>query len=178
MEIIRVVTGSLDENCYILKKNDKALVIDPGDEYPKIKEAIGDAKVIGVLVTHAHFDHVGALRNFLTNKRMKVFKHSTVQEQEYTIDDFKFEVINTPGHSKDSITFYFKEEGCMFVGDFVFKDTVGRWDLPGGDKEVMYDSIEKIRVYSDNITLYPGHGDKTTLGYEKENNKYFNDYKE
>ncbi len=69
MEIETVVTGALDENCYILKKNNTCLVIDPGSDYPEIKEKIGDNKILGVLITHAHFDHVGALRNFLTKKK-------------------------------------------------------------------------------------------------------------
>ena len=57
MEIETVVTGALDENCYILKKNNTCLVIDPGSDYPKIKERIGNNKILGVLITHAHFDH-------------------------------------------------------------------------------------------------------------------------
>ena len=65
MEVEKIVTGSLDENCYVIKKNDTCLVVDPGDDYDKIKEKIGSAKTLAVLVTHSHFDHVGALRNFL-----------------------------------------------------------------------------------------------------------------
>ena len=76
MEIETVVTGALDENCYILKKNNTCLVIDPGSDYLKIKERIGNNKILGVLITHAHFDHVGALRNFLTKRSIKIFKKS------------------------------------------------------------------------------------------------------
>jgi len=174
MEIITVVTGFLEENCYVLKIDNKALVVDPGDDYPKIKQVIGDSKVVGILITHSHHDHIGALRSFLTNKRLKIFKASSTEEKEYTVEDFHFEVINTPGHSKDSITFYFKEDNCMFVGDFIFKDTIGRWDLPGGDEKEMYKSIEKIKTYPNDIVLYTGHYDPTTLGNEKSNNPYFN----
>ena len=76
MEIDKIVTGLLDENCYVLKKNNTCLVVDPGDDYHKIKDVVGDAKVLGVLLTHSHFDHIGALRNFLTKRSVKIFKKS------------------------------------------------------------------------------------------------------
>ena len=66
MEIRRIVTGYLDENCYLLIENNTCLVVDPGDDYLKIKEEIGNNKVLGILITHSHVDHIGALRNFLT----------------------------------------------------------------------------------------------------------------
>ena len=172
MEIKTVLTGYLDENCYILINNGNCLVIDPGDDYNKIKEEIGDNKVLGVLITHSHFDHIGALRNFLTKRSIKIFKKSNLEEKEYKIGDFNFKCIFTPGHSKDSVTFYFEEENCMFIGDFIFKESIGRCDLPGGSEEEMKKSLEKIKNYSSEIVLYPGHGDKTNLGYEKENNPY------
>ena len=173
MDIKRVVTGVLEENCYVLKKNNKCLVVDPGDDYDKIKEVIGDDKVLGVLITHSHFDHIGALRNFLTKRSTKIYKKSSVEEKEYEVGDFKFEVIYTPGHSKDSVTFYFKEDNVMFVGDFIFKESIGRCDLPGGDIKEMDSSINKIKKYPKDITLYPGHYDSTTLEYEINNNSYF-----
>ena len=172
MDIKTIVTGYLDENCYVLIKNGYALVIDPGDEYNKIKDTIGDNKVLGVLITHSHFDHIGALRNFLTKRSIKIFKRSNLEEKEYVIGDFTFKCIYTPGHSKDSVTFYFEEENCMFIGDFIFKESVGRTDLPGGSEEEMQESIKKIKVYDNDIVLYPGHNESTTLGYEKENNQY------
>jgi len=173
MEIKKIVTGALDENCYILKKNNMCLVIDPGDDYPKIKEEIGDDKVLAVLITHSHFDHIGALRNFLSKRNMKIFKKSSLEEREYTIGDFSFECIYTPGHSKDSVTFYFKDINTMFVGDFIFKESIGRCDLPGGDINEMNDSLSKIVSYPDDTIIYSGHGDDTTLGYEKDNSPYF-----
>ena len=173
MEIKTIVVGSLEENCYVLIKNKTCLVIDPGDDYPKIQEVLGDCKVLGVLLTHSHFDHVGALRHFLSKRGVKIFKKSNTQEQEYTLGDFCFSCIKTPGHSSDSISFYFKEINSMFVGDFIFKDGIGRCDLPTGDIQEMKKSIEMIKKYDDSIILYNGHGDSTTLGYEKRNNPYF-----
>ncbi len=172
MEVKCVVTGYLDENCYVLVKDKTCLVVDPGDDFPKIKEAIGDNKILGVLITHSHADHIGALRNFLTKRSIKIFKRSNLQERKYTIGNFTFECIYTPGHSKDSVTFYFKEDKCMFVGDFIFKESIGRVDLPGGNNEEMQESINKIKLYDDDIVLYPGHYEKTTLQEEKENNPF------
>ena len=144
MEIIKVVTGALDENCYVLVKGDNCLVIDPGDDFHKIKEVINGRKVLGVLITHSHFDHIGALRNFLTKRSIKIFKRSNLEEKDYTIGDFKFSCIHTPGHSRDSVTFYFPEDEVMFVGDFIFKESIGRVDLPGGNNNEMNMSIAKI----------------------------------
>ena len=118
MEIKCVVTGFLDENCYLLIKDGKCLVVDPGDDFHKIKDEIGDNKVLGVLITHSHADHIGALRNFLTKRSIKIFKKSNLEEKEYSIGDFKFKCIYTPGHSKDSVTFYFEEEKIMFLQPF------------------------------------------------------------
>ncbi len=172
METKCVVTGFLDENCYLIIKNGTCLVVDPGDDFHKIKEEIGDNKILGVLITHSHADHIGALRNFLTKRSIKIFKRSNLEEKEYTIGNFKFKCIYTPGHSKDSVTFYFEEEKIMFVGDFIFKDSIGRCDLPGGSESEMKDSINKILEYPDDIKLYPGHYQETTLGDEKTNNQF------
>lgn len=172
MEIKKIITGALDENCYVLIKDNNCLVIDPGDNYIKIKEEIGDNKILGVLITHSHFDHIGALRNFLTKRSIKIFKRSNLEEKEYTIGPFTFNCIYTPGHSKDSVTFHFEEEHCLFVGDFIFKESIGRTDLPGGNAEEMHQSIEKILSFDETLKLYPGHNEETTLKYEKEHNPY------
>lgn len=107
MEIVRVVTGTLYENCYVLKIDDKCLLIDPGADADKIKEAMGEAKLLGILVTHSHFDHVGALREFLKNNRkLMVYKKSNLQDLvEKEIGPFKFKCYYTPGHSSDSVSF-------------------------------------------------------------------------
>lgn len=173
MKIEKVVTGLLDENCYVIKKDNTCLVIDPGDDYQKIKEVIGEDKVLAVLLTHSHFDHIGALRNFLTKRSVKIIKKSSVStENTIHIGEFHFEVVFTPGHSKDSISFYFPEEMVMFVGDFIFRESIGRCDLPGGSESEMKNSLEKLRQYPKEITLYPGHGEVTTLGYELSHNLY------
>jgi len=152
MEVEMIVTGTLDENCYVLKKNHTCLVVDPGDDYDRIKEAIGEDKVLAVLVTRSHFDHVGALRNFLKKKSIKIVKKSNTQDDGIiTIGDFTFQTLYTPGHSSDSISFYFEDEKIMFVGDFIFKNSIGRCDLPTGSVSEMDKSIEKINKIPYNI---------------------------
>ena len=173
MDVTRVVTGLLDENCYVLKKNNKVIIVDPGDDYNKIKAVIGDDKVLGILITHSHFDHVGALRNFLVKKSIKIFKKSNLEDNKsYELGDFKFKCLFTPGHSSDSVSFYFPDDKVMFVGDFIFKGSIGRCDLPTGSTIDMNNSIARITQYDDDITLYTGHYDITNLGDEKKNNPY------
>lgn len=171
IEIVKV--GYLQTNCYILEKGGMCLVIDPGADYELIKDKLGDLKVLGVLITHNHFDHVGALEELSNEYNIDILGFGVCKEKKYSIGPFKFEVIFNPGHSKDSISFYFKDENVMFVGDFVFKDNVGRCDLPGGDINDMYNSIDHLKKFN-SVTLYPGHGDYTNLEYEKRNNPYFN----
>ena len=148
MQVNRVVVGPLETNCYILNINDKCLVIDPGDEIDKIKQEIGNKQVVGVIITHYHFDHIGALNYF--DKDLILDKNS-LEEKEYNIEDFNFEVIYTPGHKEDCITIYFKKENIMFTGDFIFEGTIGRMDLEGGSTIDMKKSLNKIKKYNGNI---------------------------
>lgn len=169
MRIEKVVVGSLEENCYVLVIGKKALVIDPGAEIDKIKEVIGDLEVVGVLVTHHHFDHVGALLYFEKNL---IYDYYNLEEKEHHIGPFKFKVIYTSGHSSDSVSYYFEEENILFDGDFIFYDSIGRCDFGTGDFDEMLNSIDKIKKYPKDIKIYPGHGISTTLGREIENNRY------
>lgn len=160
MKIDRVIVGDLETNCYILSKDNKCIVIDPGDEINKINKVIDGKEVVGVIVTHYHFDHIGALNYF--NKDL-ILDRNNLEEKEYNIFGFCFEVIYTPGHKEDCITIYFKKENVMFTGDFIFKGTIGRTDLDGGSLIDMLDSLRKIDKYSKDIIVYPGHGDSTIL---------------
>lgn len=173
MKIEKVVVGDLLENCYIVSKDDCCLVIDPGDEFDKIDKAIGNKRVLGVLITHHHFDHVGALDELVSKYNTKVFDFNSLEEKSNIIGNFKFDCIYNPGHTKDSVSYYFKDDNSMFVGDFLFKNSIGRCDLDGGNFSEMEKSLEKIKNYPDYIIIYPGHGDSTTLGYEKKNNSFF-----
>lgn len=170
MEINTVVVGNLDTNCYILKKDNNILVIDPGDDIDKINQAVGDNKVVGVLITHNHSDHVGAISHF---DKDIIYDYNNLDEKEYNIANFKFKAIYTPGHTSDSISYYFKSVNSLFCGDFIFYKTIGRCDLPTGNFEIMNKSINKIKKYPKDMIIYPGHGKNTILEYEIENNIYF-----
>lgn len=169
MNIKRINVGYLKTNCYILNKDEQVIIIDPGDDYEKIAEEIKGKEIIKILITHYHPDHVGALKYFKKNLILQ-----NPVEKTYVFAPFEFEVIFTKGHTMDSITYYFKKEKIMFTGDFLFKETIGRTDLPGGNIKEMQKSINKIKKYPNDIQIYPGHGEKTTLKYEKENNYFLN----
>ena len=175
MKINIVVTGFLEENCYVIKNEStkECLVIDPGSDFVNIKQEIGAYKVLNVLLTHDHFDHVGALREVMNEYKVEVLDFDNLEEKEYSIGPFTFKVILTPGHTSNSITYYFEKDSIMFTGDFLFEGTIGRTDLPTGDFSEMQNSLSKIKKYPKNITIYPGHGDVSTLEKEFENNPYF-----
>ena len=164
MDIKRIVVGDLEENCYILTKGNKCLVIDPGDEFSKINKELEGKEVIGCLVTHFHPDHIGALEDLVSTYDIEINKDFS--------KDFDYEVIETPGHTFDSRVFYFKEINTMFTGDFIFYHSIGRTDLGGNDKD-MKESLELIKKYPDETILYPGHGESTTLGEEKKLFHYY-----
>lgn len=163
MNIKKVLVGPLQTNCYILVKGSDAIIIDPGDEEEIIEKELENLNLKGVLLTHSHFDHTGALSYFLNKYNLKI-------NQE--IKEFPYETVLTPGHTKDSKTFYFKEEKVMFVGDFIFKNGIGRMDL-GGNEQDMKNSLEVIKKYDPSITLYPGHGSITTLKDEINNFSFY-----
>ena len=168
MNIIKIPVGLLNANCYILEKGNKLLIIDPGDEYEKIKENINGKEILKILITHHHEDHIGALKYFDQDLIL------APQEKTYNIGPFTFEVIQTKGHTQDSVTYYFPHENVMFTGDFLFKETIGRTDMETGSMEDMKKSLNKIKKYQNNIKIYPGHGPSTTLKQEKITNYFLN----
>lgn len=167
MKIENIVVGRLEANCYLITKDNKTIVVDPGDEYDKIKNALHNKNVVAIFITHYHPDHIGALDQLLTDFNVPVNPGN--------ISGFTYKTLPTPGHKKDCITFYFKEEKVMFTGDFIFANDIGRWDLPTGNKEEMIESLKMISRYPDDIKIYPGHYEDTTLGVEK---KHFKKYLE
>jgi glyoxylase-like metal-dependent hydrolase (beta-lactamase superfamily II) len=157
-----VKVGYLETNCYILENELESLIIDPGDEPIKIEKEI-TKKLIGIIITHSHFDHIGGIDYFKEKYDVPVYDYNSLKEGLNNIGSFSFEVIHTLGHTNDSITVYFKEEKVMFVGDFIFKNGIGRVDLPGGDILEMQKSLSKIKKYDKDIIIYPGHGDYTKI---------------
>ncbi len=164
IQIKKVVVGDLEENCYIITNKNKTIIIDPGDDSQKIINKCKNHNVVGVLITHHHFDHVGALNEILN--------HYSISEEKF-IEGFDYKILETPGHSKDSVTYYFYKDNIMFCGDFLFKDAIGRTDLPTGSDVEMKKSLEEISKYPDDTLLFPGHGLSTILGVEKDNFDYY-----
>lgn len=173
MNIKKIKTGYLEENCYIIENESECLIIDPGADFPDIKKHI-TKNVTGVLITHRHFDHIGALEEVINEYHPQVYEKINLDEETYKVGNFQFNVIFVPGHTKDSVVYYFFKEKIMFTGDFIFYHNIGRCDLEGGDINEMELSINKIKNYSKEITLYPGHGISTTIEEEIKNNIYFN----
>ena len=138
MNIKCLTLGPLKTNCYVIEVDQGTIIIDPAYNADLIQKEIGNKKILTILITHYHFDHIGAL------KELETYYHVKAQ-------DFKkiknMIVIPTKGHSLDSLTFYFPQEKIMFCGDFLFKNTFGRTDLPGGNNKQMLDSLEKISKY-------------------------------
>lgn len=159
MKIEKLQVGQLRTNCYFIIEGNDLIVVDPGDEYEKIKTKIGNHNLKAIFLTHGHFDHNGALEKLLNDNQ--------VQVNPKTISGFNYQIIPTPGHTEDSITFYFPEEKIMFTGDFLFYQNISRTDFPGGNNQEMIKSLEMIKKYDDNIIVYPGHGSETVLKNEK-----------
>lgn len=172
MKIERLILEPLDNNCYIISKNDEGIIIDPSGEHEKIEKYINEnnLRIDAIFITHYHFDHIGALDYFINIYKPKIYDYKTIGK--YKEGSFKFKVLPTKGHSNDSVSFLFEETNDMFVGDFIFEGSIGRVDLEGGDEEEMAYSLNMIRNFPKETKLYPGHGNTTTLEKELRTNPY------
>lgn len=173
MKIQKIVCGYLEENCYVISnENNDALVIDPGDDGKKIEKYIKDKELVvrAILITHYHFDHIGALEYIKECTNAKVIDYSNKEMPR--VHGFDFEIIKTPGHTDDSVSFFFRSEGVLFSGDFLFKESIGRYDFENSSFTDMQKSISWIREQDKEIRIYPGHGDNTTLKYELKHNEF------
>ena len=113
MQIKKIEVGDLATNCYLVKIDQGLVIIDPGDEAAKIIREVGKEKVRTILVTHSHFDHIGALKELLNYYNVHLNAYDMIPN---------LQIINTPGHTSDSKTFYFAQDKVMFCGDFLFKN--------------------------------------------------------
>lgn len=170
LKVITIVNGYLEENCYLLiDNNNNTLVIDPGSESDKIIDIIekNELNIKGILITHSHFDHVGALLDIKNKYHCEVVDYNNKKENYF---GFKYKIISNPGHTLDSISYYFYNDNIMFTGDFVFKGTIGKYDY---ENEIdMINSLKEFKKLNKDIIIYPGHGDKSNIEYELNNNPF------
>ena len=171
IDIITIVNGMLDENCYVVHNGHDALVVDPGSEGNKIINEIKNRNlnVIGILITHSHFDHVGALDD-VKNEYPNAVIINNKYKGDQSIGMFKFKIIDTSGHTEDSVSYYFDNNNVLFSGDFLFKGTIGNY--PENMEDDMVKSLNVFKYMSSNVEVYPGHGPSTTVSDEIKNNPF------
>lgn len=197
--------GPLQTNAYLLQGEDpqKAVIIDPGMNPAPLVKAIKDLEIEAILLTHAHFDHIGGVEEIRQAKGCPVYLHDLESEwlttpklngslnwpqvtppisaepaeyalaegQQLKLIGHTFRVYHTPGHSPGSVSLLCGND--LFAGDALFRMGVGRTDLTGGRERDLIDSIQnKLYTLPDEVVVYPGHGPKTTIGYEKQHNPY------
>ena len=201
MIIKAIPAGIYDANCYIVmdEKTKDAVVLDPGGDGEMLERAIKDmgANVKSILLTHGHMDHVGGVE-YLSDKLNVPFYISKIDEEYMEKDNYVFgsirnangyledgnelsfgslniKVIATPGHTKGGLCFLIEDK--LFTGDTLFQGSIGRTDFIGGSFPEIINSIKtKLLPLGDEIEVYPGHGPKSSIGYEKRYNMYLNDY--
>ena len=206
MEVRIFTVGPVQENCFLFWQDGtkRALVVDPGDEAPKILGAVekNGLEVEAILVTHCHFDHIGAVAPLAKATGAPVYvseiekpvladimsyvpfagigpyesydaEHTLKGGERLDLAGFEIDVIFTPGHSPGHLTYSIADEHAIFSGDVLFKSSVGRTDLPGGDWEILLASIGKLvdELPGDTV-VYPGHMSITRLGVERQTNPF------
>lgn len=200
----RLTLGPLGTNCYVYTIEEQALIIDPGGNSAVIMEEMDKLSVtpVAVLLTHAHFDHIGAVEEIRSHYSIPVYLHKDewewmknpslngsslfpvgeisgelpdheIKEGPFHIGKFRFEVRYTPGHSPGSVSFVDHASRTVIAGDVLFNGGIGRTDLPGGDMDQLLSSIEtKLYTLGDDYEVLPGHGPVTTIAKEMTDNPF------
>lgn len=199
--------GPIMTNAYLVwhDQTRQGLVVDPGSEPNALGTAIEreKIKVEAILLTHAHFDHIGGVEeirrmtgnppvylhqleaDWLTDPQKNgamLFGAGQVKakeadllltgEETLSIIGRKIQVMDTPGHSPGSVSYYFEQEEMLISGDVLFRDSIGRTDLPGGDAETLMASVRELVELPEAVRVLPGHGPETTIGREQELNPF------
>lgn len=201
MNIKKYSTNKIGTNCYLVEHLGKCIVIDPCVKYEDIFQD-ESLELAAVFITHGHFDHIDQLHTYL-NKGIKFYMHMNAynklldpnknvsaftgfpifynldKEEVIFVEDKEeinligktIEIMYTPGHTDCSIMLIIDDS--IFSGDMVFRGSIGRYDLYSASYLSIMESIEKIKQLTKNYTIYPGHGNKTSLEFERQNNPYF-----
>ena len=206
IDVLMATVGPVQENCFIVRPQDgeRAVIVDPGEEAPRLLEAIDELGVTleAILLTHTHFDHVGAvapiaratgapvycpgievavMRDIMAFVPWPGFGPFESWDPEHTIQGgetlelagLTLDVIDTPGHSPGHVTYVVRDESALLSGDVLFEGSIGRTDLPGGDGPTLLQSIAYLLDnFDDDTTVYPGHMGVTTLGAERATNPF------
>ena len=200
MEIKRLVLGYIGVNCYLVSTEKAALVIDPGYESAEAEQFLNQNshKERLILLTHAHFDHIGGAEALSQKTGVKIaageFDVPDIESGELnrmmfaeiepfcvdmplradeiiTVGDLEIKVIFTPGHTKGGVCFYIN--GVLFSGDTLFCESIGRTDFPGGSFETLKESVKMLySTLPENTPVLSGHGEETTIEHEKRCNPY------
>jgi glyoxylase-like metal-dependent hydrolase (beta-lactamase superfamily II) len=206
IDVEMFTVGAVQENCFLVRRKGAghAVIVDPGEEAPRLLAAIEDAGVTldAILLTHTHFDHVGAVAPVARATGAPVYcpqlevpvlqdvmafvpwpgfgpyeswdpEHTVAGDEALELAGLTFDVIFTPGHSPGHVTYAVRGESALFSGDVLFQDSVGRTDLPGGDGPTLMRSISSLLDrFEDDTVVFPGHMGVTTLGRERASNPF------
>ncbi len=205
LDVEMLTVGAIAENCFLLRRqgSDRVLVVDPGEEAERILAAAGEmGEVEAILLTHCHFDHIGAVAPVAAATGAPVYcprielplladimafvpwegfgpyesydaEETVAGGETLALAGLELDVIFTPGHSPGHVTYSVRGEGAIFSGDVLFQGSVGRVDLPGGDGPTLIESIRGLLdTHPDETVVHPGHMGITTLGAERASNPF------
>jgi hydroxyacylglutathione hydrolase len=203
IQVVQMINGQIQENAYLVRHSNKdAVLIDPGDEADAILQTVqaSDVNVLAILLTHAHFDHIGAVQPLREALQAKVYLHKEAWDsysrahmaparynlpfqQPQAPDEIlepgllkfgalEFTALFTPGHAPGHLSFY-SSAGFLLSGDALFNNSIGRTDIPGASHELLLERI-KTQLYTlpDETVVLSGHGRDTTIGREKAGNPF------